>query len=207
MRLQTRSCSSPDFSTNETARVQVTGLYEDIEAGIRAKALMECVQSGLELPVRFKLDFWRFDWLREQSLRDIALSSAKDSALIIVSATRTRPLPPQMEKWVAAWSRDKQEHPSALVVLLPGGQNGQCRCSGLHDRLRRAAEKKHADFFYEFYESSVSRTNIHHNGQEQTILLDNQASSRFMAAFGQPFDRMRFPQLNGQARDSAGQWR
>ena len=104
----------PNLLFDEVPRIQVTGFYEDLEAGIRAKTLIECVQAGMNLPVHFNLDFWRFDWLREHSLRNFALSAARYSALVIVSATRAKLLPGQLGKWISAWAQEKNGPPSAV---------------------------------------------------------------------------------------------
>jgi len=164
MQLPTRSNWVSNVLSNDTPRVQVTGLYEDLKAGHRIKALIDCVHAGMELPVRFKLDLWRFDWLRECALRDIALNAAGDSALVIVSVSRARTLPAQMDKWVRAWTQDKGGHLSAMIALLPKGQEGLSPCHPLYEQLERAAEEKGADFFHEFFEPESAK---HHPGKEE----------------------------------------
>jgi hypothetical protein len=87
-------------------------------------ALLECAQSGVDLPVLFRFDLWRFDWLRERSVGNIALSTARGTALIVVSTRRANWLPAEMKKWVTAWSRNKEDHPATLLVRLTGLQDG-----------------------------------------------------------------------------------
>lgn len=157
MRLHTRSNWVSNELTNDVPRVQVTGLYEDLKAGHRIKALIDCVHAGMELPVRFKLDLWRFDWLRERALQDMALNAARGSALVIVSVSRARMLPVHMGKWVTDWTQDKGDHPSAMIVLLPKGENRLSVCHEVLERLQRAAEQKSADFFHEFFEPEPSQ--------------------------------------------------
>lgn len=208
MRFQSMSRCDANLLTDEIPQVQVTGLYEDLEAGIRAKVLIECVHAGMNLPVRFKLDFWRFDWLRERSLRDIALSTARNSALVIVSATRARLLPHQMERWISAWAQDEDSQPSAMIVLLPKRRDGQARCQLLHERLRRAAQQKHADFFSECFEPQTKyrpglpkiRRPITGEG---VWFQDNQAASEFIARFGRAPAGSRLPLPAGPGADAA----
>ena len=185
--------------TDEIPRIQVTGLYEDLEAGLRSKVLMECVHAGMNLPVRFKLDFWRFDWLRERSLRNIALSTARNSALVIVSATRARQLPDQVEKWISAWAQEKNGYPSTMIALLPKGPDGRPRCQLLHERLRRAARQKHADFFSECFAPQTQRRWLDGRKSPPPLtaeglgLRDNRAASEFISRFGRASIRARWP--------------
>ena len=203
MRLQTMSRWSPNLLTDEIPRVQITGLYEDFEAGVRAKVLIECVHAGMNLPVKFKLDFWRFDWLRERSLREIALNTARSSALVVVSATRAKSLPHQMERWISAWAQEKNGHPSAMIVLLPKGRDGQARCQLLHERLRRAAQLKHADFFSECFEPQTKhRPDIRKNHRpvpgEDVRFRDNRIASEFIAGFGHGSGQTELPLATGR---------
>src|SRR6187399_1519267 len=103
--------------TNPNPVIQVTAIYEDLEAGIRAKALMDCVQSGLDLPAQLKLDLWRFDWLNELSIRNMALNIAKSSTLVVVSASTNNPFPVEMERWIRAWMQSREDQLSAIVLL------------------------------------------------------------------------------------------
>src|SRR5262245_53646794 len=98
---------------SELPVIQVTAIYEDLEAGIRAKALMDCVQSGLDLPAQLKVDLLRFDWLNELSIRNMALNTALNSTLLVVSASTNNPFPVEMERWMRAWEQGRQDQLSA----------------------------------------------------------------------------------------------
>jgi hypothetical protein len=136
--------------------IQVTTLYEDLEAGLRAKALMECVQSCMDTPVEFKLGLWRFDWLKERSLANIALSATKRSELVIVSTTTAITLPGEMERWLHAWGQGREDHPSALMALLSHARYGSSACGHpLRDCLQSAAQRKGVDFFCEYYDPTI----------------------------------------------------
>jgi hypothetical protein len=132
--------------------IQVTAIYEDLEAGIRAKALMDCVQSGLDLPAQLKLDLWRFDWLSELSIRNMALNIAQNSTLVVVSASTNNPFPVEMERWMRAWAQSREDQLSAIVLLaLAEAQWGRCPLS---ESLQRVAHQKRADFYCEFFKPS-----------------------------------------------------
>lgn len=141
--------------------IQVTGLYEDLESGVRAKALVECVQAGLELPARFKLDLWQFDWLGEAPVRNISLSTAKSSALVILSTRCASLLPPAVEDWIRVWSQHLIARDSALIVLLPKQRTSRLDNNLLRERLQYAAQQKHADFFCEYFDAPRARREAH----------------------------------------------
>ncbi|HEX5220550.1 MAG TPA: hypothetical protein VFZ59_13350 [Verrucomicrobiae bacterium] len=145
--------SSDSRCATENPSIQVTAIYEDLEAGIRAKALMDCVQSGLDLPARLKVDLWRFDWLNELSMRNMALNIARNSTLVLVSASTNNPFPVETERWMRAWMQSRQAQLSAIVLLAMQAT----RAAGPHpleDTLRRAAAHKQVEFYCEFFKPS-----------------------------------------------------
>ena len=133
--------------------IQVTAIYEDLEAGIRAKALMDCVQTGLDLPARLKLDLWRFDWLNELSIRNMALNIAQNSTLVVVSASTNNPFPVEMERWMRAWTQSREDQLSA-IVLLALEEAHSTGCHPLQASLQRVAQHKQVEFYCEFFKSS-----------------------------------------------------
>ena len=126
----------------EHSSILATVLYEDVESGLRARALMESVEANMDFPAAFQLDLWRFDWLAERSLGNIALSRADRSALVLIAAGSSAPLPPAAENWLDTWVQMEQSHPLALVVLLPKERSGQERSHPLYERLQAAARQK-----------------------------------------------------------------
>jgi len=147
--------SANDFETramNPVPAIQVTAVYEDLEAGIRAKALIDCIQSGLDLPARFKLDLWRFDWLGELSMRNMALNIAKTSTLVLISASSNNPFPVEVDRWLRAWMPSRDEQLSAIVLLATDTQFGVRH--PLQESLQRVAEQKQVPFYCEFFKPS-----------------------------------------------------
>ena len=144
---------NPEMDQPVHPLIQVTAIYEDLEAGIRAKALMDCVQSGLDVPARLKVDLWRFDWLNELSMRNMALNIARNSTLVVVSASTNNPFPVEMDRWMRAWMQSREEQLSAIVLLAPHETHAGM-CHPLEDALRRAAEQKQVEFYCEFFKPS-----------------------------------------------------
>src|SRR5690242_6532467 len=131
--------SSP---VREQSSILATVLYEDVESGLRARALMESVEANMDFPAEFQLDLWRFDWLAERSLGNIALSRADRSALVLISVGSANTLPPAAENWLNTWVQIEQSHPLALVVLIPKEKRGDATYHPLHERLRALARQK-----------------------------------------------------------------
>jgi hypothetical protein len=144
----------PAATSNRIPVLQVTALYEDLEAGVRGQALVDCVRAGLDVPAQFKIDLWRFDWLNELSLGNMALSMARSSGLILVSASSSNPFPPEVERWFEAWVQSPGDAASSLVLLAAE----HARASGSHplrDRLQQIARRKGVDFFCELFRPAV----------------------------------------------------
>ena len=142
----------------ESSPVRVTILYETLEAGLRARALMNCVQAGMDLPPRFLFEYSRFDWLNERSLRNVALSTANRSSLVVISISSKNPLPAPMDGWINDWVESGVGEASAIILLLPGLKTGDYRAHPAHDRVQRTARKKGVDFFCEVFEPAAERT-------------------------------------------------
>ena len=119
---------------------------------------MESVEANMDFPAEFQLDLWRFDWLTERSLGNIALRRADRSAIVLISVGRSNPLPVAAENWINTWVQIEQSQPLALVVLLP--KENQAESHPLHELLRAAARRKGVDFFCEFFDQSAGYRNV-----------------------------------------------
>lgn len=136
--------------------LKVTTLYETLADGVRAKALMDSIQSRFWAGLQVQSDFWRFDWLREQSLHSTALGAARNSALVILSVSHAKKLPPLVQTWINEWSQQKDHGPCALVLLRPKNRLRPAKLQPLCESLRRAALEKCADFINESFEPGVA---------------------------------------------------
>ena len=151
-----RRSSRPPVGEEPTFRAMV--LYEMMESALCAKALLECVQSDMESPPQFEVEFWRFDWLRERSLRDIALSIAGNSDLIIVATATAAPLPLEMERLLDAWAGRCGDPCLALIAIHSWQRTNRTRYELLNDRLQRAAQAKGVEFFCEPFKAGAVLT-------------------------------------------------
>lgn len=142
-------------SRQSAAPLLATVLYEDLEAGLRARGLMECMGNSMDFPLQFNLGLWRLDWLAEGALGNVALGRANRSDLLLISISSTNPWPEAALEWIESWVKSSSRHPLALVLLLPREHR---ELNGEHPLLRQsrlAAERKKVAFFCEFFERAA----------------------------------------------------
>lgn len=184
---------------NRPPAIPVTALYEDLEAGVRAKALIDCVQSDLEVPAQCKIELWRFDWLGELSLGNMALSMARNSMLVLVSASSDNPPPAEMERWIQAWAQTRDEHLSALVLLAAEDRH-RSAAHPLYDCLQKAAQRKGVEFMCEFFDpvqpDRVPFTTRQH-GEYEEVFRPSMAASRWQQ--GRSVTAAAFSRASGSA--------
>ena len=61
-------------------------IYEDLSTELRAKRVLEHAARQVPMAPNFNLAIWRFDVLREASLREKALNEASVAVIVLVSA-------------------------------------------------------------------------------------------------------------------------
>jgi hypothetical protein len=132
--------------------LKVTTLYETLADGVRAKALMNSIQSRFGAEMQVQAEFWRFDWLRERSLCSTALGAARKSAMVIISVGGANHLPPVVQSCIAEWSQFKEAGAYALVLLRPKDHARSSKLRPLCESLQRVADAKGVDFFYESFD-------------------------------------------------------
>src|SRR5262245_55640467 len=79
-------------------RVQI--LYEDLEAGLRAKQTVDCLEEQLGSTANFWLSLWRFDLLSEPALREEVANEAMRADLLLLSAHGKHGLPEDVSTWI-----------------------------------------------------------------------------------------------------------
>jgi hypothetical protein len=99
-------------------------IYEDLSTGLRAKDVFECATHRFPRAPSFKLAIWRFDVLREASLRETALNEASEAVIVLVSAHGRRDLPKAVMVWFTQWFERKSDEPRALIVSLDDASRG-----------------------------------------------------------------------------------
>lgn len=129
-------------------------LHEPLKARLRAKELRECLESDMDVLAPFELEYWKFDWLKERSLRNMAMRITGNLEVVIISASGPSALPLEMEQWLNAWAHKPKLSCSVLIALYSKGQIDPTYHRLLHDRLQRTARQQGVDFFCEFFKSA-----------------------------------------------------
>ena len=137
--------------------VQVTVLYEDTEAALRAKTLMSCVVARVEAPAEFELGFWDFGSFDDPSAWSNAAYAAEGSAIVLVSAANADRLAAELMQWVEAWLPFREGNPSAFILLLEEGASESFEWDSLPGRLQRAVERDGVVFYCERWSPEFDR--------------------------------------------------
>lgn len=148
---------NPDHADNaELAVLKVMLVYEDTDAGLRAKLALEHLPRELKLAKDFSITFWRQDLLSLPWLREQAALEACDADAIIISIDETANTPEEVKDWLNRWLHHKGGDDCALGVLVDerSFRNGTT-CPGV-TYLRAIAETAKANFFAIFAGSNHS---------------------------------------------------
>ena len=137
----------PDEET--TFKVQI--VYEDFIAGLRAKRFMSNLETRLPFE-SLKLSLWRFDLLKEPTLRHGAASEAIKADLLLLSAHGWRALPEAVDSWLGIWSHMTLDEPPALVLLLDSSAQNLPAANHIVASVRQKAQAGRLDLFHTFDE-------------------------------------------------------
>jgi hypothetical protein len=116
MRKRDHVTRSAALRSTETSALDAFILYENIATGLSAKYLLEnsTSQLGLELDLSGKV--WKYDAVQDPVFKTEALSQAKRSDVVLVSAIVGTEPPSAVKSWLREWIGDRAAKPCALVV-------------------------------------------------------------------------------------------
>jgi hypothetical protein len=122
-------------------------MYEGAAVGNRALAMLNRVARGVTTPGRLLCSLWRFSFLNDPALMEMAATEAGGADIILVALPDWADLPSEVSEWISLWLLSRAKRPKALVVLAdePTGQNGAVPYA--FTRLRQAAQLGRMDFF------------------------------------------------------------
>lgn len=128
-------------------KLNVVMIYEDAEAGRRAKRFSDKLLHMIEPRCELVRNLWNFDVLAITNVRNAAAGIARVADLVIVSASGERELSPPVEGWLDLWVWLIDGTHPALVALFQN-TNG-CHAGGICESLRARARQKSIAFFSE----------------------------------------------------------
>ena len=103
--------------------------YDDVTTRNRALQLCDRLTKKLADDYDFKCTWWKFDHLRDATLREQAVDAAAEANMIILSIHADKELPIAVKTWTETWLARKDHGKRALVTLIEGAhQQGQGFC-------------------------------------------------------------------------------
>ncbi len=119
-------------------------VYEDLTSGERAWNFYEELTRRFEGDFEFSHLMWGFSVLRDPQSLVLAVRSAADAHLVILSLTGNAILPANVKNWVERWVKLASNQNSALVTLHKAKSG---TATETHSYLRRIVEPHKIDFF------------------------------------------------------------
>jgi hypothetical protein len=125
-------------------------IYEDLSTGLRAKDVIECAARRLPRAPNVNLAVWRFDVLREASLRKSALNEASMAVIVLVSAHGCRDLPKVVAVWLKQWLKRTSDESRALIVSLDDSSRDSASADQMISWLEKEAGARDVAVFAHF---------------------------------------------------------
>lgn len=151
-------------------------IYDDLEAGHRARELITSLTERFQDHVEVDPIFWRFELLGQPDDRNQALSDAANARLIILSASGDSELPDAVAEWWQSCLEARHGMKTAVIVLLgePGHFDGpeSPRLQFLKDVAREAGAQFFAPSPPWQHLHSATFENLHAREEAMTPTLD-----------------------------------
>jgi hypothetical protein len=132
--------------TKARAVFQVLVIYEDFAASRQATSTCNLLMNKLGDEFELRCSMWKFEVLRNESLRQMAAVEATEADAIIVATRGGSALPEEITHWVDGWISLRGDHPAALIALVDAGFQNTNKASGVHDYLQSVAAAAKMDF-------------------------------------------------------------
>ncbi len=128
-------------------RFNVVIVYEDFVTGTRAMTVYDSLARSLANHYEFTNSAWKFEILRQASLKTIAVFDALEADLILISSHAGDELPDEVRAWIDLSLRQANQTNCALVLLLAETDEMIGRLAPAHSYLQEVADQYKLDFF------------------------------------------------------------
>ena len=98
--------------------LSVMAVFENPDAGLRARRLMDTVKNKLNLDAELDVCFWKFHRLQNPAAKCPAVTAAPHADVIILSAHDGKKWPEAIQEWIPARPTTCIRQPGALVAIL-----------------------------------------------------------------------------------------
>ena len=106
-----------NFTSKADANINVVLIYENKQAAIRAKSVLDRVSTSFRNEFIFACGVWSFNMLRFAGLIDVAQREISEADLVIISGQSAARVPPEIVSMINSGRRSEGDRPSAVVVL------------------------------------------------------------------------------------------
>jgi len=137
--------------THEHPSMEVTIVYEDLPAGLRAKDMMDQIfeQAQSSVGAEMQMHLWKMDLLRIASLEEQAVHDAVASQIVVVSLGDRGDFTLPARHWIRDWGHHRKASPCALVVLFDERHLNTIATRRLLGYLQEFAREADLNFFTE----------------------------------------------------------
>ena len=127
--------------------IKIVIASEDARNAARARELSEKLARELRPAMEITSEVWRFNFLRHEDVRNVALASVAEADIVVIAAHDDGELPECVKMWIEDWVPLTRNGPTVLLALLdryvemPGNSGSLCAF------LRRIARRAGMDFY------------------------------------------------------------
>jgi hypothetical protein len=147
MPLNSTNSTSVDHQPHAKPRFNVVIVYEDFVTGTRAMTVYDSLARSLANHYEFTNSAWKFEILRQASLKKIAVFDAIEADLVLISAHAGSELPEEVRAWIHLWLAQEFQANCALGLLLAETDEMIGRLAPAHSYLQEVATQHKLDFF------------------------------------------------------------
>ena len=128
--------------------IKVVILGDNSVTGHRACEVVKLIEQQFkEEDGRLIHQWWHFDFLAFDALRELAAIEAARADIVIIGASKGGELPGMVTVWMKRWLGLRKNRPGALVAVLDSDLKKSDASRGILSQLKDAARVGHLDFF------------------------------------------------------------
>jgi len=132
---------------DDKSQLKAVAIYEDGSTGRRAKRFYDKLILELADQCDFSLQLWSFQVLAIPELRKLAIDSAAQADVVILSLHGKAGLPADIREWIETWSKLIIGKDLALIALVEKSTTRDGTNASALPYLKRLAKRTKVDFF------------------------------------------------------------
>lgn len=178
MKVQQTSLPSAGTFGGIPSALSVLIAYQDVEAGLRARKVLDRILESLGTEANCDVRLWKFGWLTFQDCREEALEDGSRADLILLSARGDQPPSPELKHWLTTSLGQHSGGARALALLLDEGSQGTPIANDWLRFARTLSGITGAELFTGFEHAPTAETQlviqqIHRRATESSPILED----------------------------------